>query len=448
LGTEEIELQTQVIDVEACDSAPEPEAVNELCVEQVPEEAVEVTVWSSVDDTMANQESESYSTNDISNQNSEEGISGVEPSHYRIKKKAVVITEEGDSYSKELFSQDELSSRKVVQGEVVRILGDTQTICSVDVVVQPHPADTGSSFSLFSTPSGEQRQQAGELEVPIFEVEPAEVPAKSHEIEIPMANCSPVKKSRGINGVVPPRPLYSLPSFLGNLADLVKSAVWFKNPLQKRPHIEEEPRITQAGKGEKVKKINVLKGSPGKRVKLNLRHEKPPLKKKTRKDEERREALVVASVISPGRPAKRAKIMDSFSQGFAMESDTEAEMTVINGRISDVDESSSFSETETPVGGMEVDVRGRGEVAEGKDSGSLEKTAELKKAEERVGTGQEKEEVPEDIGGREEKTRDIEDDRKEMDVPEESLNTLEVDVVGSSSPRDLVIGKYLCSVVG
>jgi len=52
----------------------------------------------------------------------------------------------------------------------------------------------------------------------VVEVGPAEVWVKSHDIKIPMADFSPVKKTRrGVSGVVPPRPPCSLHSFLGDL---------------------------------------------------------------------------------------------------------------------------------------------------------------------------------------------------------------------------------------
>ena len=436
MGTEEVELHTQVVDVEATDSAPEPEAlnINDLSIDQVPEEAVEVTVWSSVDDTMTNQESGSYNTNDAANQTSEKGAIEV-GSQYRIKRKAMVVTEETVINSRELFSQDELSLQcnKVTKGEAVRILGDMQMVCSLDVVMQSRLPDSGSSFSLFSTPSGGHRQQV--MEQAIVEVEPAEVPVEFHEIEIPMANCSPVKKPRGINGVVPPRPMYYLPSFLGNLASLMKSTVWFKNPPPKRPGVDEEPERARGsrGEGEELEDVSTtLRRSPSKRAKLDSECEKTPVKKRSRNDEERRTTLAEISISPPGRPpAKRAK---KLNQTFTVESDTEAEMTVINGRISDMDES-SLSESGSPV-------RGVG----GSNEGSPEIAPKLKNVEERMATGQESEEVLEHFVEREETTKEMEDKEK-LDVHGESLNTLEVDVEGSLTPRNLVIGKQFCSRV-
>ena len=411
LGTEEIELQTQVIDVEACDLEPEQvqQEQEEQQVEQepefeeqVPEEAVEVIIWSSVDETLANQEIINYGSSEMINQSSsEEGVCN--SVRYKVKKHAVVISREGDNSSRELFSQGEVSSfSKPVQSEVIRTSGAMATICSVDVIVSPSLI-VGSSISLFSTPSGQQRaeqQQAEQQQNVELREEEKEVP------ESPLEQVSaPTSLPTGLDGVAPHRPFFSFPSILTNLGDFVKSAVWFKAPRKNTGRDLEVP-LTAMVESDTDAEMVIVYGQDSR------------------------------TTVSSSTRGSDLEVPPAAMT----ESDTDAELVIVSGKDSRTTESSA-SETEDHTEMEVVEEKVEVVVEENKETDVETMDSEMMKGEDGVteeGGSNVAANTMEEAGSDEDK-----ENAEEMDVVEGSLGTEPVDVEGSWSPRELVIGKGL-----
>ncbi len=357
---------------------------------------MEVTVWSSVDETSTNQDHIHYGSSEMVNlcSLSNSGNSGMQ---YAVAKQAVVVSRGKDSFPRDLYSQEEVLSpfKPAAREQVMRMMGATQTVYTVDVVTAPSVEAAGSSLSLFSaSSSGEQhRQQADDDMAALLPSSSAlpELPVlEAKERQVPTAARNLTAKPIPISSVIPPKPLFSLPSFLTNLSSLVASAVWFKKTPRKRD----------------------------------------------------RRVMVQEEKSSPKKIPRVMEAAES-SQAFATESDTEAEMAVTYEGCRRMEELSSCDdEDDMEVGSVVAEMPKEGEIVRNgtevlEPVGPEETSAEEPNGdfvEVGVATLGSMEREEEREGA---EMTEVEEEERE----EESLNTLLVDVEGSYSPRKLVIGK-------